>query len=68
MSALGAAVAALLAVVGIYAVVYLPWRAAACSAQAEKMGFEHSFSPLQDCMVRVNGRWIFIDAVWETGQ
>lgn len=30
----------------------------ACSSQANKMRLEHSWGPLQDCMVRVDGRWL----------
>ena len=32
--------------------------AATCATQASKMGFEHSWGPLQDCMILVDGHWI----------
>lgn len=30
----------------------------ACNSQASKMELEHSFGPLQDCMVKVDGKWM----------
>lgn len=30
---------------------------ATCSAIASKMGIEHSYSLMTDCMVKVDGRW-----------
>lgn len=36
--------------------------AATCSAQATKMGFESSWGPLQDCMIKVNGRFVPLSA------
>lgn len=35
---------------------------AACSSQASKMELEHSWGMLQNCMVRVDGKWMLLDS------
>lgn len=39
------------------------WLAAAtCSSQASKMELQHSWGPLQDCMIHVDGKWMLLDS------
>lgn len=35
---------------------------AGCGSQASKMELEYSWGPLQDCMVRVDGKWMLLDS------
>lgn len=37
---------------------------ASCTSQASKMGVEHSWGPLQDCMIMVDDRWEPLD--WQS--
>lgn len=38
---------------------------ASCRSKSTAMNVEHSYGPLQGCMVRVNGRWLPIESVRE---
>lgn len=38
---------------------------AKCSSQADLMALEHSYGPIQGCMVKVNGRWLPLKAIRE---
>lgn len=35
---------------------------AQCSSQASKMELEHSWGMLQECMVRVDGKWMLLES------
>jgi len=52
---------ALLFVAGLFAVANLMSRLG-CEATAAQMGVEHRYSVWTDCMVRVDERWIPLDA------
>jgi hypothetical protein len=49
----------------VIALVTIWFASAQCSSKATLMQVEHSYGPLQGCMVKVNGRWLPLQAVRE---
>jgi hypothetical protein len=52
-------------ILGIGAIISAPalmLAYAACASQASKMELDHSWGPLQDCMVKVDGKWMPLDS------
>lgn len=52
----------MIAIIAIITAPVMMMVAASCSSQASKMELEHSWGPLQDCMVRVDGKWMPLDS------
>lgn len=53
------------ALVGICAPIFglAAWiNSAQCASQSSKMELESSWGMLQDCMVRVDGKWMLLDS------
>ena len=47
--------------VGIIVGAPLAWLASAqCESQAHKMELDHSWGMIQECMVRVDGKWVLL--------
>ena len=53
-----------LGVAGVLVALCMWLAAASCASQASRMGVEHSWGPLQDCMIRTDDRWEPLD--WQS--
>ena len=54
-------IAAVVIFIGTLVGLALWLAAASCTSQANRMGVEHSWGPLQDCMIRTDDRWEPLD-------
>ena len=61
---LASMIAAVVIFIGTLVGLALWLAAASCTSQANRMGVEHSWGPLQDCMIRTDDRWEPLD--WQS--